>query len=137
MAGFHAGLVAPTFPTMNTLWIPDGLWAQEPAIVNPVRNLLTIHFTHRLLAYAVVIASVALAIAVRRAEGISARAKGLAAAVLGVALVQVTLGAIVVLSYVRIGWASLHQVNAVVLLAVMVGLLQQLTPGRAQGMGSR
>lgn len=124
MAGFHAGLVAPTFPTMNGQWFPDALRSSANALASPV----AIHFTHRLLAYSVFVAAVLLAVAVRAARHTTPAAKRLAVAVLAVVVLQITLGAIVVLRLVPLTWASAHQIDATLLLATLTALLHQLTP---------
>src|SRR5512142_910205 len=87
MAGFHAGLVCSTFPTMNGAWVPDGLRAS-------LADAWTIHFAHRLAAYVVV--AFALAVAVARFRRDRALASALAACAIG----QLGLGALLVTSHV-------------------------------------
>jgi cytochrome c oxidase assembly protein subunit 15 len=130
MAGFHAGLAAPTFPTINGAWFPDGIWTSSPAWMSLVESPFAVHVTHRLLAYTVLGGALALGVAVRRAREMTKTARRLALAVVALALAQVTLGALVVTRYVPIGWASLHQVNAVALLAALLALIHYLAPGR-------
>ncbi len=46
MAGLKAALTAPTWPTINGMWIPDGL--MNGSFIN---NTINVHFIHRGLAY--------------------------------------------------------------------------------------
>ncbi len=51
MAGNKAATVAPTWPTINGSWIPDGLFSGRPLIQDLAGNKITVHFIHRGLAY--------------------------------------------------------------------------------------
>jgi cytochrome c oxidase assembly protein subunit 15 len=135
MAGFHAGLAAPTFPTLNGAWFPAGMWTSSPALASLVESPLAIHFTHRLLAYLEVGGALGLGVALWRTDGAPRMLRALALGLGGLALGQATLGALTVLTYVRIGWASLHQINAVLLLGVLVAVTHQLTPRRPPAPG--
>jgi len=120
VAGTHAGLVAPTFPLMNGAVVPAGL---VDAGLGPVWSFfegpLAIQFLHRLLAY--VTTGIVLALAWRaRASDVPRWCKLAAAAMVGHTLVQVTLGALTVLYFVPISLASLHQLNATLLLGQVV-----------------
>jgi cytochrome c oxidase assembly protein subunit 15 len=131
MAGNHAGLAAPTFPTINGAFLPDGMWDPALGLSNVCDNALLIHFTHRLLAYLTVAGALILGIAMARTRGAPRAWSWIALGLGAIALAQATLGALTVLSGVRIAWASLHQLNAVLLLAMVVYAVRELTPGRA------
>ena len=126
MAGLHAGHVAPSFPTMNGAWIPAGMGGIErDALENPI----TVHFVHRMLAYGTAAIAIAAAVAAWRATPdalVRRRAGWLVLLVAG----QITLGALTVLSHVRIDLASAHQVNAALLLACAVMLAHRLRAAR-------
>jgi len=51
MAGTHAAVAAPTWPTINGQWIPSNMNTISPSWENLVNNKITIQFVHRLLAY--------------------------------------------------------------------------------------
>jgi cytochrome c oxidase assembly protein subunit 15 len=51
MAGHKAATAAPTWPTINGDWVPDGLMRDQPAALNFIDNKILIHFIHRGLAY--------------------------------------------------------------------------------------
>ncbi len=131
MAGTHAGLVAPTVPTMNGAWVPAEL---APASLGPARSAvadaLTIHFVHRALAYATTLAVVACA-GLTFAERSPRATRIVGAGMLFQVALQITLGALTVLGHVPIGWASLHQANATLLLGWCVALVYVARPAPA------
>jgi heme a synthase len=51
MAGHKAATAAPTWPLINTEWIPAALFKDAPLLINFIENKITIHFIHRGLAY--------------------------------------------------------------------------------------
>ena len=119
MAGLHAGLAAPTFPTMNGQWIPSALPAGGRAVFE---NPLTVHFLHRALAYLTALVAAVAAVSVLREDPTPA-ARLASRAVLAVVAMQVLLGALTVLRYVPVSLASMHQANGALLLACAVALL--------------
>lgn len=132
MAGTHAGLVAPTFPTLNGSWVPAEL---APASLGPVRSAvadaLTIHFVHRSLAYLTTLTILACAALTFSSPAPRAARLAVVGMLVQVAL-QITLGALTVLGRVPIGWASLHQANAALLLGWCVALVYVARPAPAR-----
>lgn len=120
VAGTHAGLVAPTFPLMNGDLVPAGL---IDATLGPVWSFfeapLAIQFIHRLLAYLTTCIVLGAAWLARGAD-VPRWCKVAATAMVVHVVVQVTLGALTVLYFVPISLASLHQVNATLLLGQVV-----------------
>lgn len=55
MAGLHAATAAPTWPTINGKWIPDGIDRLSPAWKNWIDNKITVQFIHRGFAYTILI----------------------------------------------------------------------------------
>lgn len=55
MAGLHAAVAAPTWPTINGQWIPDSLNNLSPSWKNFLDNKIAIQFIHRGLAYSLLI----------------------------------------------------------------------------------
>lgn len=51
MAGSHAALAAKTWPDINGMWWPDGIFKQGGFVNDILHNLYTIQFIHRGLAY--------------------------------------------------------------------------------------
>lgn len=121
MAGLHAGHVAPTFPTMNGAWTPTGMFIHEPAWLSFFENALTVHFVHRTLAWCAalgVLVTFGAAYVLRAPPATRA-----AATTLGVLVtLQIVLGAFTVLHHVPIALASVHQLNASLLLGAAIWL---------------
>lgn len=122
MAGLHAGHVAPTFPTMNGAWIPTGMGGFERDIFE---NGVTVHFVHRLLAYATALLALGAAATAWRATRDSI-ARRRALALVALVAFQIVLGALTVLRHVPLSLASAHQVNAVLVFGCAVALWHRL-----------
>ena len=58
VAGLDAGFGFNTWPLMEGKWIPDGLGALQPLWRNLFENLLTVQFSHRVVAYLVGIVAI-------------------------------------------------------------------------------
>jgi heme A synthase len=97
-------------------------------------GLAHIHWTHRLLAYALFFHLLGVALGLQRRTA-SRRLRGAGWIVFGLAVAQVTLGAVMVLTYLAPAWRTLHAAFGA---AVWVGLvyLTWLVAGRAP-LGSR
>jgi len=92
MAGLRAGHLAPTFPTMNGELVPSGVWDGRLGLANLTENAITVHFTHRLLAYGTAAAGWWAAWSVLRGGATSRAASG-ARALAGLIGLQIALGA--------------------------------------------
>jgi cytochrome c oxidase assembly protein subunit 15 len=55
MAGNKGATAAPTWPSINGSFVPEGIFQESPWTRNLVDNKLTIHFIHRGLAYLVLL----------------------------------------------------------------------------------
>ncbi|HEY4221378.1 MAG TPA: COX15/CtaA family protein [Myxococcota bacterium] len=121
MAGFHAGLVAPTFPDINGAFIPDDMFPNDPWFANLVNNALTVHFVHRVLAGCTALGSL-FTLAVVVVTGAPWPARNAALALVVAVATQATLGALTVVNHVPIVLAALHQVNGAILLGCAVAL---------------
>ena len=55
MAGHKAATFAPTWPDINGSFIPDKMFSSPDGLLNLIENRITIHFVHRMLAYALFI----------------------------------------------------------------------------------
>ena len=132
VAGRDAGMIYNTYPTMDGVWIPDDLLTLHPLWRNVVENITTIQFDHRVVAHLLALAVIALAVQLYRKA--PALRSGLALRLLfPVLLVQFLLGISTLLWQVPIPLASAHQMGALALWAVLVGLLfhlQQLRNAR-------
>lgn len=132
MAGHKAATVAPTWPTINGSWVPDGLFSQQPLLQDLVGNKLTVHFIHRGLAYLLLIlVAIWSVIATRLPEQTPAfrRLRWLPLTLIGVQIVLgitalLTSPGIVPQQWVAFDWlAQFHQITGLLFLLTMVGML--------------
>lgn len=132
MAGHRAATAAPTWPTINGSWVPDGMLREQPALLNFVENKITIHFVHRGLAYTLLILIIIYSVKVFRVSPVSTVFRKARRFPLLLVTVQVILGILSVLTSNRIvpnrwglfEWmAQLHQVVGMLLLLSLVAQL--------------
>ncbi|WP_297511904.1 COX15/CtaA family protein [uncultured Caulobacter sp.] len=116
VAGNDAGLVYNDWPLMNGHVFPadyagHGLWATL------AHSQAAVQLHHRLMAYALFVAGLAVAFAARRDRPLAAGAKAVALAVGIVVTLQASLGIWTLMARVPITLGVLHQAGAAVLLA--------------------
>jgi cytochrome c oxidase assembly protein subunit 15 len=117
MAGTRAGYVSATFPDMNGHYAPWHFFSAGSLGANLMDNPLTIHYVHRVLAFALLGYALALAWWLRAASpALRAAAIFLVLAVLG----QAALGVLTVVLRVPLGVAVVHQGGAYVLCSAAV-----------------
>ncbi len=127
MAGLKAATAAPTWPTINGLWLPDNISSfggrRFPGISFLVDNPLVIHFIHRNLAYIMTVLLFAWTWKAFRLKGtkLFQQTKSWPLVIL---LLQVILGVLTVLSATNAGtflWLAVaHQFIAMLLLLSLV-----------------
>jgi cytochrome c oxidase assembly protein subunit 15 len=137
MAGHKAAAVAPTWPTINGSWLPDGLFRQQPLFHDLVGNSITVQFIHRGLAYTLflmVLIWTGMAMGVRPAPASFLRVRWLPVMVISL---QILLGissllaspGIIARQWVAFDWLALtHQVVGLLFLVTMVGMLYLVVP---------
>nr|WP_281392956.1 COX15/CtaA family protein [Roseospira goensis] len=132
VAGLKAGLSFNTFPRMAGQWVPDGLGHLAPWWRNPIDNVITVQWQHRLLALLTLAAVLATAWAGRRVPAAGADRWPLRL-LTPAALLQVGLGIATLLLLVPIPLAVAHQAGALVLVTLLVWTLHVVrpAPGRA------
>ena len=123
MAGTRAGYLAATFPDMNGHYAPSHFFGPE-VLRSLIENPLTIHYMHRVLAFALLGYAAWLLIALR-GSGPNLRAS--AWFFLGAVLGQGLLGVMTVMLRVPLGVAVVHQGGAYVLCGAGVLLLHAVT----------
>jgi len=129
VAGTKAGFVYNTFPTMNGAWFPPGLYEASPFYVNLFEDLTTVQFNHRIIAYIIIGAIIALSVFIYRSTtqtSLRYAIYGLLAAL----TLQVTLGISTILSHVMVPVAAAHQGGALILLTATIILMRLVTPPR-------
>ena len=116
VAGFRAGYVSNTWPTMDGRFVPDGIdWSHGPLFAM-THDLYLLHFMHRWWAWVVVAVLVLFARRVRKVEG----ARAASIAIHSAFGTQILLGILTVLSGIAIWLAVLHQATGALLLAATV-----------------
>jgi heme a synthase len=116
VAGIDGGLGFNTWPLMNGAFIPRGLGEASPWYLNLFENPLTVQFDHRMLGYAVVVATIAQTLWLSlKGDGQPLIGSALTLAVL--ALLQATLGVWTLLLAVPITLGLAHQAGAIVVFA--------------------
>jgi cytochrome c oxidase assembly protein subunit 15 len=132
MAGHKAATAAPTWPTINGSWIPDGLLKEQPVMLNFFENKVTIHFVHRGLAYTLLILIIIYSVKLFRIAPANNVFTGARRLPLILVAIQVLLGILSVLTSTRIipnrwgtfEWlAQLHQITGMLLLLSLVAML--------------
>ena len=115
VAGNHAGLVDADWPLMAGRIFPSGYW-QGSLWSTLIRGAAAVQFNHRVWAYLLLAAGLAIAFASLRQA--AAPLRPLAMAIAGLLILQVGLGIATLLLTVPLALALLHQFTAVSLLAV-------------------
>lgn len=122
MAGLRAGYYYGTFPDMNGHLSPTPFFQAATLAENLLNYPPAIHWIHRALGFTVLGAAISLSIYVARLRAIP-RVRRAALILAVVVFAQLNLGAIVVLTRVRLPWAVAHQGLAYLLLSCATLLL--------------
>ncbi len=129
VAGTDAGFAYNTFPLMAGQWIPEQLFMLTPVWRNFADNLITVQFTHRVLALTTFACiGVFWWHARRLARGRAVRALD---TLLALAALQVTLGISTLLLRVPLLLAAAHQATALLLFAAAVWVTHEAWRVRA------
>ena len=133
VAGLDAGLVFNTWPQIDGALIPSAerLWFESPVWRNLFENTLTVQFDHRMVAYALWIASILHAVDVIRAMRGGAILNGALALACAVTL-QAGFGIVTLLHQAPLPLALLHQITGIVVLTIAVIHAEQLSLRRAR-----
>ena len=116
VAGLDAGLIYNTWPLMDGALLPDGLFTHALA---PFEDVTTAQFDHRIGAYLVAAAVIALWFVQRRTP-VAAHARLTAHLLLGALAAQILLGIWTLLAVAPIWLSALHQLGALALLTAAV-----------------
>lgn len=113
VAGLHAGLIYNTWPSMDGRFLPENPFFHSPWWINFFEDPGLAQFDHRIGAYLVALAAVALWLMAKWS-------RKTATLVLVIVAVQITLGILTLLNQVPIPLAALHQITAVALYCAAV-----------------
>jgi cytochrome c oxidase assembly protein subunit 15 len=143
MAGLKAAATAPTWPDINGMIVPKGIFS-EGILHNIVYNKISVHFIHRSLAYLIALLIIIWWFSAKTISYSPAfnKAKNLA---LFFVIAQVVLGILTVLNSTKIEvgrfglfeWlAEIHQLTGMLLLLTMVTTIFILGKGRSLNRGN-
>ena len=122
VAGLDAGMGYTTWPLMDGKFIPDQLLLMQPWWHNFFESALTVQFTHRMFAYALLVFAAVMVWRLR---------SRISALVLSLMLAQAVVGILTLLYQVPLKLALLHQGGAFLLLAVGTVWLRRLAASKA------
>ena len=125
VAGTKAGYAFNTFPLMNGRFIPEGMFDMAPWWVNLFENIATVQFSHRLVAYLLLLAIPAFWWWARRFE-LPSRARWLLHGLLAMLVVQVGLGIATLIYIVPVPLGAAHQAGALALLTLALAAVHAL-----------
>ncbi|MBN8543373.1 MAG: COX15/CtaA family protein [Alphaproteobacteria bacterium] len=124
VAGLDAGLIYNTYPLMDGKLVPNGIALLEPWWLNHLEHVPMVQFQHRMAAVVLVIATFAFMYYAYPRMHIMERER--LKNLMWVLLLQFALGIYTLISVVNIWLASLHQLNALLLIAVLVRIIYAL-----------
>jgi cytochrome c oxidase assembly protein subunit 15 len=127
VAGLRAGRVFNTWPLIDGSFIPTAarLFFEQPWWRNFFDNMLTVQFTHRMIAYTLVVVAAAHAVDAVRSRTSPAVVTG-AVWIAAVMLVQVAIGILTLLNQVPIDLGLAHQAVAIVVLTLALFQIERL-----------
>jgi cytochrome c oxidase assembly protein subunit 15 len=140
MAGHKAAAVAPTWPTINGSWIPDGLFSRRPLKEDLAGNTITVQFIHRGLAYILFLLVLGWTFLAFRTRPVTAAFTRWRRLPLVIVTLQIVLGisslltspGIIARQWVAFDWLALtHQTTGLLFLVTMVGMLYLVAPVRS------
>lgn len=128
LAGDHGGIAYTDWPTIGREWIPGDAFGLKPLISNFTDNHATQQLMHRTTGYLVALSALTIAVlAFLRGDG---RARNAGLAVGAVALLQMCLGIITLVSVTPLPLALAHQFGAALLWLAAVFLLRTTLSGK-------
>jgi len=129
VAGIRAGFAYNTFPLMNGHWIPPEIFMLEPWYLNFFKNMATVQFDHRLIAWLLAFLVPLFWLKSRRLP-LSPRARWSCNLLLIMLAVQITLGITTLLYVVPVPLAAAHQGGAVLLFTAALAVNHALIAAR-------
>ncbi|MGD0144169.1 MAG: COX15/CtaA family protein [Rhizomicrobium sp.] len=130
VAGLHAGLIYNTWPSMDGRVFPETPFFSRPWWINFFENPGLAQFDHRVGAYLIAMAVVALWIVGRRAK-LEGPARISSDALLAITALQFLLGIATLVSQAPVALAALHQATAVALFASAVWHAYEISPNKS------
>ncbi len=126
VVGIRAGFAYNTFPLMNGHVVPPEILMLDPWWRNPFWNMATVQFDHRTIAWALALLVPYVWWKLQRTPALPSRARIGAHVLLGVLLLQISLGIATLVNVVPLQLAALHQAGAVLLFACALNVAHAL-----------
>ncbi len=120
VAGNHAGLIYNDWPLMNGRLIPDD-YGRDTLWATLAHSQGAVQLHHRLLAYGLALAAVALGLGAWRSKYLGREPKLLGAAVAAAILAQVMLGVVTLMLRAPLGFSIAHQLMAAFVFSLAIG----------------
>lgn len=117
VAGLHAGLIYNTWPSMDGRIFPEGAFFSQPWWINFFENPGLVQFDHRIGAYVVALAVMAIWYLGRRLAGPARKVQHILLALMAL---QIVLGILTLLHQAPISLSALHQITAAALFSAAV-----------------
>lgn len=124
VAGLKAGWAYNTFPLMAGQWIPNSLMYLQPWYLNFFDNMTTVQFIHRSLAWTIFF-SISIIFIWSRLKGKGIFSSSTLLGLLILVFIQFILGVLTLIYHVPVTLGVLHQLMAVLLLAVSLRWLHE------------
>jgi len=122
VSGLNAGLIFNTFPYMEGVWLPDGVWGNPVWYKNLFEDATTAQFVHRILTY-----GLALLIPLFWLVGNNnPHIAHLLPILFSIFVVQFLLGVLTLLFTVPLPLAALHLANAILIFMIAVTIMHRL-----------
>ncbi len=122
VSGLHAGLSYNSFPRMDSVWIPEGVWPFPEWYKNIFEDATTVQFIHRVMAYMLALLLPLFWLIGRNNPHIA----HLLPILFSIFVVQFLLGVLTLLFVVPIPLAAMHQANAILVFSITVTILHRL-----------
>ncbi|MBA4740826.1 MAG: COX15/CtaA family protein [Burkholderiales bacterium] len=129
VAGLRAGLIYNTFPLMGDNFIPPDLFVLTPLWSNFFENMITVQFDHRIIAYILALLIPIFWFRLRRREVLS-RTKKLSSLLLGLLVIQMTLGVSTLMLHVPTALGVAHQAVGSLLFITSLAVTQSIASRR-------
>ena len=119
MAGTNAGQSFNTYPMMNDNFFPENYFLEDSGFRNIFENTIAINFNHRWLATITFLAIILMAFYIKFSKKFKRNTMG-PYLIIFFGFLQFFLGIFTLLTNVNIVFASMHQINSVLLFASLL-----------------
>ncbi|MGJ8528825.1 COX15/CtaA family protein [Maritalea sp.] len=126
VAGLDAGFSHNTWPLMDGKFVPDGMLMLVPSWLNLFENIITVQFSHRMLAYFIF----AVVVGLTWHGWVKTQFDGVHGWMISIAVLtvlQVVLGILTLIYVVPIHLALAHQATAFILMATIMAYLADMS----------